>query len=1133
MNIKSPNFEFIQEFDPFLFKLAISAEKHCLTDPVAALVKLRILGENITKNIASHFKVYFDQRTSQHDLLRELKYQNILPQKLEFLFHTVKNSGNKAAHEGKGEVREALQSLRYAHIMSVYFYRMLANKTFRAAPFQPPSPPENLETKYKQQLEEIAGENEKLKQHIINTARLSQEEKAKRLKAEQEKQKLWHQLQQTEQEALTKEAELEAEKTAYEQKLEKIRLESENKPESTLKEAIQTAHEVSDEIALSEAETRKIIDQQLRDAGWEVNSENLRYANGSRPEKGKNKAIAEWPTRSGPADYVLFVGLQPLAIIEAKKNTRSVYSAIDQAKRYSRNFQITDEMEKPELSIVNAENNSHKIPFVFATNGRPFLRQFQELSGIWFCDVRRPQNLRKPLEGWYSPEGLRKRFRIDFTAAEKKLAELDFKFDFQLRKYQEKAIRKVEEAILAGKDAALLAMATGTGKTKTSIALVYRLLKAQRFRRILFLVDRSSLGEQAANTFKDTEIKGTRKFAEIFGIKELKDSEPDIETSVQIATVQSMVRRVLYPLDEATKPSIDQFDCIIVDECHRGYLLDKGMTDAELQFRDGLDYISKYRRVLDYFDAFKIALTATPALHTSEIFGKPVYTYSYREAVIDGFLIDHEPPLRLKTWQSQNGISWKEGERVKVLNIKKNKVEQATTPDQLDFEVSQYNDSVLTPGFNKAVAEWLATHLNPDTEEKTLIFCVNDRHADSMCLHLKEAMNCKHGSISDDMIMKITGAADKPLELIRRYKNEKFPTIAVTVDLLTTGIDVPKICNLVFVRKVNSRILYEQMLGRATRLCEELNKETFKIYDAVDIYKSLQDHTDMKPVVVNPKISFAKLEQEIVSIDLEEAREIAREQFVTKLRRKRFGEDSRDALEQKTGLKLIAFLEMLRNSSLEKVKIWFEKHPGIGRFIDKLDGGNGRFIPINEDKDRFMEEVIGYGKGQKRPEDYIQGFKQFIEENKNQVAALKAVLTKPSDLTRKDLKALKLILDEQGYNETYLGNAFQKQTNAEIAAGIIGFIRKVALGDPLKPYSQRVDQAIERILQKQEWKPTQKKWFQRIANQMKAEFIVDDEAFNEAQFKSEGGFNRINKVFDGKLKSVITEITRNLWQKEA
>lgn len=162
----------------------------------------------------------------------------------------------------------------------------------------------------------------------------------------------------------------------------------------------------------------------------------------------------------------------------------------------------------------------------------------------------------------------------------------------------------------------LLAMATGTGKTKTCFALIYRLLKAQRFRRILFLVDRSALGEQAANAFKDTRMESLQTFADTFGIKELDEQTPDSDTAVHIATVQGMVQRALYPGDDTTPPAVDQYDCIVVDECHRGYLLDRELSDTELGFRSFEDYISRYRRVLDYFDALKIGLTATPALHT-------------------------------------------------------------------------------------------------------------------------------------------------------------------------------------------------------------------------------------------------------------------------------------------------------------------------------------------------------------------------------------------------------------------------------------------------------------------------------------------------------------------------------------
>jgi type I restriction enzyme R subunit len=411
----------------------------------------------------------------------------------------------------------------------------------------------------------------------------------------------------------------------------------------------------------------------------------------------------------------------PVATVEAKRKNVDVSGALQQAKRYSRSFVMSDDMQPP-----GGPWGEYRIPFVFSSNGRPYLRQLATRSGIWFCDVRRGENLSHALDGWYTPEGLVALMKRDEERSHQQLAEEPLQYDFALRPYQQTAIRAIETGIAGGRREMLVAMATGTGKTKTCIALVYRLLKAQRFRRVLFLVDRSALGEQAANAFKDTRMENLQTFADIFGIKELEEQQADSETAVHIATVQGMVQRILYPGEDEVPPPVDQYDCIIVDECHRGYLLDRELSDAELPFRGFDDYISKYRRVLDYFDAVKIGLTATPALHTTQIFGAPIFTYSYREAVIDGFLVDYEPAVQIRTDLSEGGIAWKVGEQVAVYDTRHNQIDLFTTPDEIKINVEDFNRKVITEPFNRVICQFLAKELDPDSRQKTLIFCVND-----------------------------------------------------------------------------------------------------------------------------------------------------------------------------------------------------------------------------------------------------------------------------------------------------------------------------------------------------------------------------------------------------------------------
>ena len=1113
------NFAHLQAHDEQLLRLGMLAERYFAEDPNTCLLKLRQLAELLAQITASNVGILDRPEDGQYGLLLRLRDHGILPPEIFQLFGEIRRTGNAANHELAGDRRTALAALKIVWQLGVWYHRTFAKPDFKSGPFIPPESPADESAELRTELDSLskaladyeAAHHEKSQQldSLVAELQAAKSEKA-----------FWESMA----------AETEAEKNALQARLAAKQAESAAQPQKSAALVKSSVHAAS-HLHLDESETRLLIDEQLRQAGWIVDSQNLRFSKGARPEKGKNMAIAEWPTESGPADYAFFVGLLAIAVTEAKRKHVDVSSALVQAKRYSRDFKASPE------TVLHGRNwgaeDEYRIPFVFSSNGRPFLRQLATRSGIWFCDLRRPENLSEPLQGWFTPEGLTALLKRDEDAAHHQLANEKFDYGFDIRYYQQDAILTTEDGIARGLRELLLAMATGTGKTKTCIALIYRLLKTKRFRRILFLVDRSALGEQAANAFKDTRMENLNTFAETFGIKEIDEQSPDSDTAVHIATIQGMVRRVLYPSETNPQPAIDQYDCIIVDECHRGYLLDREMSETEQTFRSFEDYVSKYRRVLDYFSAVKIGLTATPALHTSEIFGVPVFNYTYREAVIDGFLIDHDPPFKIRTELSEKGIAWAKGDEVKIYKPDTSEVDLATAPDEIKIEVEQFNKRVITEPFNRVVCEYLASELDPASPRKTLIFCANDAHADLVVKLLKDAFRDAYGYVDDDAVIKITGTADKPLKLIRRFKNERNPNVAVTVDLLTTGIDVPAICNLVFLRRVNSRILYDQMLGRATRRCDEIEKEAFRVFDAVGLYDALEGLTSMRPVVADPNISFTQLCREITEAPDEEARSLIRDQLLAKLQRKKrhLTEKAARDFEVVAGMSPEKFIAKLSKLTVPEVADWFVNNPGLGEILDRRSDAPPQPVFISEHPDQLSGVERGYGTSTK-PEDYIQSFKDFINSKDNRIPALITVVTRPQELTRKQLKELRYELDKAGYSETNLGVAWSQMTNQDIAASIIGFIRQAAIGDPLIPFSERVDRALQTMLSSKGWTQPQRDWLKKLAAQTKALNLVDRAAIDDPVllFKREGGgFTRLNKIFDGKLDQVLNHFNNAVW----
>ena len=1114
----SPNFAHLRPYDEQLFRLGSLAERYFPDDPNTALLKLRQLGELLAQHVASRFGVELRAEETQQLLLQRLECNGVLEREVAQLFHGLRRKGNLANHDLQGDHATALRILRMAWQLGVWFHRTFGDPQFRSGPFQPPQPPVAGD-------QELEAELSSLRDALMafrsaeGQAFQQLEQTEEQLRQALQEQKEWEQLA----------MEAEADKAALAARLAELQAAAQRQGASALASLKQASLQATERLELDEAATRLLIDGQLRQAGWEADSEQLRYSKGARPQKHRNLAIAEWPTSSGPADYVLFAGLSPMAAVEAKRANKDVAGVLPQAQRYCRDLQASEESELK--SGGWGPDGEYRIPFAFSTNGRPYLRQLRTRSGIWFRDLRRRENLAGPLDGWYSPEGLRELARQNVALAEEQLRREAFSYGFPLRPYQRRAIEATEASISAGQREILLAMATGTGKTKTCIALIYRLLKTGRFRRVLFLVDRSELGSQAADGFKETRMESLQSFADIYGIKELGEREVDSDTRVHIATVQAMVQRMLLGNDDE-KPTVDTYDLIVVDECHRGYLLDRELSERELGFRDFNDYVSKYRRVLEQFDAVTIGLTATPALHTVEIFGQPVFVYSYREAVVDGYLVDHEPPIRISTKLSSEGIEWAVGEEVKLFDPATAQVERFTTPDQLRFEVEAFNRKVITEAFNREVCKVLADELDPFSEQKTLIFAASDPHADLVVMLLKEAFRERYGPLADDAVAKITGASDKPKQLIRRYKNEAFPNVAVTVDLLSTGVDVPAICNIVFLRRINSRILYDQMIGRATRLCEAIGKDSFRIFDAVRIYEALRPFTDMQPVVVNPKISFQQLLSELERTGDDEAL-LVRDQLVAKLRRKQrhLSENAEARFRQLTGEEPPAFIQRVQQLPIAEARRWLATIPELGKLLDEQWKGpvEPQFLSDHDDELRAIER--GYGEAT-RPEDYLDGFSAFVRDPGNALPALTIVLQRPWELTRKDLRELRLALDQRGYNETSLSTAWRETTNQDMAASIMGYIRQAALGDPLVPYEQRVERALQRILASQSWTTPQRQWLQRIANQTKAITIVDREALDDDAliFRREGGgWQRLDRMFAGGLDGVLQQFQREVW----
>ena len=1080
------NFDFLDKDFPVLASFGHLAEKYCYSDSNSSLMKLGMIGETIVNLMFTYDRIALPVENTAVNRITTLFREGLLTQDLLDILHALRKTRNKAVHDNYASVSDGKILLQMAHGLCEWFMQTYGDWNYQNQPFVMP-------------IEETAA---------------PVADKKKEQEAEEQ---------------LTKQAEATAAAA----------------PVVVVSERKKQANKAASQRQKSEAETRFMIDEQLRQVGWEANTEEIRYSKGSRPVRGHNMAIAEWPTDStvgkkGYADYALFVGLQLVAIIEAKAEHKDIPSVLDyQGKKYPRNIRAED--AKYQIGTWG----EYKVPFTFATNGRLYLEQYKTKSGIWFLDLRQSDNVPKALHGWISPDGMMEMLEKDIQAGNQALQNLSYdllrdKDGLNLRDYQVKAIQAAETAVMEGKRTALLAMATGTGKTRTVLGMIYRFLTTNRFRRILFLVDRTALGEQAYDVFKEVKLEDLMTLDEIYNIKGLEDKLIDKETRIQVATVQGMVKRILFTEEGASKPSVTDFDLIIIDEAHRGYILDKEMDDAELLYRDQRDYQSKYRSVVEYFDAVKIALTATPALHTTEIFGQPVFKYTYREAVIEGYLVDHDAPHRYETKLSSEGIHYIPGQTVTIFDPVTGEITNSELlEDELNFDVEQFNRQVITRSFNETVLEEISRSIDPENPKesgKTLIFAVNDDHAD-MIVDILKNIYAETG-VDGNAIMKITGKAGggdpkKIQEAIKRFKNEDYPSVVVTVDLLTTGIDVPEINTLVFMRRIKSRILFEQMLGRATRLCPKIKKTHFEIHDPVGVYDSLEEVNTMKPVVANPTATFNQLLEGLKTVEDQKQVENQINQIIAKLQRKKRNLDS-TTLEHFAsmtgGMTPEQFIADIKKRPVEDARNRLLTNEELFALLQAHKPNGGKPVVISDKEDELISHTRGYGKNDQRPEDYLDAFSEYVTTNMNEIAALKIICTRPRDLTRASLKNLKLALDREGFTTQQLNTAISELTNEAMAADIISLIRRYAIGSALISHEARIRRAVDKLKKAHKFTKQELSWIARMEKYLMEESVLNVGVFDEdSRFKSNGGFAKINKVFANKLESIVLELNEYLY----
>jgi len=917
-----------------------------------------------------------------------------------------------------------------------------------------------------------------------------------------------------------------------------------------------------------EQKARDNIDAQLAQAGWVVQSAKKIDLNA-----GLGIAVREYQTDVGPADYALFVDKKAAGVIEAKKE--------DLAHKITEVEEQTGGYAAAKLKWVN---NQEPLPFLY------------ESTGIItrFTDGRDPKPRSREVFNFHRPETLKEWLSQGDTLRERlqHIPELNPNHlpakELRLRDCQETAITNLEASFKADRPRALIQMATGAGKTYTAITSIYRLLKHAKAARILFLVDTKNLGEQAEQEMMSyVPIDDNRKFTELYNVQRLKSSFVARDSQVCISTIQRLysilkgtsldeaaeeINPAELKLPKAPMPVVynekippEFFDFIFIDECHRSIY-------------------NLWQQVIDYFDASLIGLTATPDNRTYGFFKKNVVSdYSHEKAVADGVNVGNEVYV-IETQITQGGgviPAHVQVERREKLTRKKRWELQ---DEDEAYSATQLDRNIVNPDQIRTVIRTFRDKLPeifPGREEvpKTLIFAKTDSHADDIIQTVREEFDERNA-----FCKKLTYKTDEdPKSVLQQFRNEYYPRITVTVDMVATGTDVKPLECLLFMRDVKSRNYFEQMKGRGTRTLDidDLRKVTpsavsakthYVIVDAIGVTKSLK--TASQPLITKPTVPLKDLAMQVMMGAADEDTVSSLAGRLARLNKQLDADDQRMIRQAAGGLELNQLVGQLFGAidadniearALQLAGLAIGSDPGddkreqaqqqlVAEVASVLNGELVELLDtIRRDKEQTidhdtLDHLVGAG-WEKNIADNAQAiadeFAAYLKANQDNIAALTLFFSQPYrrrelsyDLIRQVLDKLKI--DKPKLAPLYVWQAYRRlddykgaQPVQELTA-LVTLIRRVCgMDETLTDFDATVRRNFRNWIMKhhsggtEKFNAEQMDWLRMVRDHVAISFHIERDELEDPPF-GQGGLGRMYQLFGAKMDTLLDELNEVL-----